>query len=240
MPDHNPHLLARLHGIQQALLVQHLGGRGLPNATIGAERETFLREFLGKVFPSQYRFASGAITDSAGKLSGQIDIAVEYPFLPSFPMPASAERLLLAESVAAVVEVKSDLSGQWNQVEATTRAVRPLRRKWKGTVSLSGGGIGFGGDCETPIPLIAAGYTGHATLDGLRQRMTSTAEESRPDATFVVQSGCFVGFGIEASGALGLYAFCVVLSKLMAAVAAAESDLWAYVAAAPPLMAGGR
>jgi hypothetical protein len=226
----NPHLISRLDGIQKALLAQHAGGKGLPNATIGSERETFLREFLGKVFPSHYRFTSGAITDSTGKLSGQIDIAVEYPFLPSFPMPASGERLMLAESVAAVIEVKSDLGGQWSQVQATIRALRPLRRKWKGTISLTGGRIGLGGDSATPVPVIAVGYTGHSTLDGLKQRLQSTPEAERPDAGFVVQSGCFAGFGIEAFGALGFYAFCIVVSRLTAAVAAAESEVLAYVA----------
>src|SRR2546423_1122598 len=115
MPQ-NTHLINRLQAIQQSLMAQHAGGHHLPNALIGSERETFLREFLQKVFPAHHRFATGAITDSDNRLSGQVDIAVEYPFLPSFPMPGpSHERLLLAESVAAVVEVKSDLSGQWDQ-----------------------------------------------------------------------------------------------------------------------------
>ena len=111
----NPHLVARLTGIQQALMAQHVGGTGLPNAVIGNERETLLREFLQKVFPSHFRFSSGAITDSEGRLTGQIDIAVEYPFIPSFPMPASNDRLILAESVLAAIEVKSNLVSQWNQ-----------------------------------------------------------------------------------------------------------------------------
>ena len=81
----------------------------LPGATVGSERETFLRKFLQKVFPTHRRFATGAITDSQGAISGQVDIAVEYPFAPSFPMPSTDERLLLAESVAIVIEVKSDL-----------------------------------------------------------------------------------------------------------------------------------
>jgi hypothetical protein len=49
---------------------------------------------------------------------------VEYPFLPSFPMPGSHDRLVLAESVLAVIEVKSDLVAQWDQATATIRAVR--------------------------------------------------------------------------------------------------------------------
>jgi hypothetical protein len=226
----NPTLIARLVGIQQALMAQHFGGQGMPNAVIGSERETFLREFLGKVFPSHYRFTTGAITDSNGALSGQVDVAVEYPFLPSFPMPASSERLLLAESIAAVIEVKSDLSSQWRQVQSTIRALRPLRRKWKGTVGLSGGGIQFGGSCETPVPTIAVGYTGYTTIEGLEQRLKTTVDHERPDAALVVQSGCFVGFGFKASGPLGIYALCIVLSQLTAAIAAAEADLLLYVA----------
>src|SRR6266853_1533627 len=105
---HNPHLVQRLQAIQQALLAQRAAGVGLPAAVAGGERETFLGEFLQKVFPSHRRFATGAITDSSGRLSGQVDIAIEFGLVPSFPMPASEERLLLAESVAMVIEVKSN------------------------------------------------------------------------------------------------------------------------------------
>ena len=98
MPD-NPHLLQRLTAIQQALMAQHFGGKGLPNATAGSERETFLRGFLQQLFPAHRRFATGAITDSTGAISGQVDIAIEYGYVPSFPMPSTPERLLLAESV---------------------------------------------------------------------------------------------------------------------------------------------
>ena len=74
----NSHLVQRLTGIQSALMAQHIAGRGLPNAMIGSERETFLREFLQKLFPAHRRFAPGTITDSTGRLTGQVDIAVEY------------------------------------------------------------------------------------------------------------------------------------------------------------------
>ena len=95
-------------------MTQHSAGRGLPNAMAGNERETFLREFLQQLFPSHRRFSTGAITDSTGNITGQVDIAVEYGFVPSFPMPSTTERLLLAESVALVIEVKSNLDDQSN------------------------------------------------------------------------------------------------------------------------------
>ncbi|MFB2835326.1 DUF6602 domain-containing protein [Floridanema evergladense] len=72
----NPHLLQRLTAFQQALMAQRASSIGLPTAVAGSERETFLREFLKKVFPAHRRFTSGVITDAEGYLSGQVDIAV--------------------------------------------------------------------------------------------------------------------------------------------------------------------
>ena len=188
-------------------MAQHIGGVEMPNAVKGSERETFLREFLQKVFPSHYRFTGGAITDAAGRISGQIDIAIEYPFIPSFPMPASHERLLLAESVLAAIEVKSNLVDQWNQVTDTVHAIKQLQREMAALMA-------FGRPPSTRIPCVAVGYKGHNTIEGLRERLASTPEERQPDAALVIESGCFEGFGIWATGAAGLYALCVALIRL--------------------------
>src|SRR5262249_49094612 len=51
---------------------------------------------------------------------------------PSLPQISGKERLYLAESVAAVIEVKSNLSSQWEEVEKTVREVKKLRRPLKG------------------------------------------------------------------------------------------------------------
>ena len=220
MPQ-NQFLIQRLTGIQQALMAQHLGGRGLPNATIGGERETFLREFLQKVFPAHRRFATGAITDSSGKISGQVDVAIEYGFVPSFPMPGTDERLLLAESVAVVLEVKSDLIGQWSQIRETTKKVKTLRRNLNVVMSMGDGPPEW-------IPCIAVGYTGHATIESLQERLDSTPIGERPDAALVIQSGSFVGFGMTATGALGLYGLCLAINVLFTQIGFATPDLTAY------------
>ena len=217
----NAHLVQRLSGIQQTLLAQHASGVGLPDAVVGAEREVLLREFLQRVFPSHRRFTTGAITDSAGGISGQIDIAVEYPFIPSFPMPATEERLMLAESVAVVLEVKSDLSAQWSEVVATTEKVKALRRQMNPTLVI-------GRPPPATIPCIAIGYHGQKTLEGLAQRLNTTPEHRRPDAALVIESGCFVGFGMEATGPVGLYALCVAVNSLFQQLGAAAPDLLAY------------
>jgi len=203
-------------------MAQHSAGRGMPNATSGSERETFLREFLQQVFPAHRRFATGAITDSAGAISGQVDIAVEYGFVPSFPMPSTSERLLLAESVALTIEVKSDLSAQWGQVCETTARVKSLQRDLKPIMTL-------GGQLPASIPCIAVGYTGHSTVQGLTERLATTPDAQRPDGALVIQSGCFSGFGIDASGPLGLYALCHVVNRILTRLAYAAPNLMSYV-----------
>ena len=217
----NDHLVQRLTGIQAALMAQHIGGRGMPNATVGNERETFLREFLQKLFPAHRRFSTGAITDSDGRISGQVDVAVEYGLVPSFPMPGTEERLLLAESVALVIEVKSDLVGQWNQVRETTAKVKALRRNLNVV-------IGMGAGPPKEIPCIAVGYAGHGTLDGLKERLDNTPAGERPDGALVIQSGCFVGFGMTATGALGLYAMCLATNMLFTQIGFASPNLELY------------
>lgn len=135
----NTDLKQRLLGIQKILMAHHEASQGLPSAVTGTEREILVREFLNRVFPMPYRFGSGAVVDSQEMASGQLDIVVEFPFFASFPPPGGGQRLYLAESVACVAEVKSDLAKQWDQVESTTGKVRPVRRHWLGHVQLGEG-----------------------------------------------------------------------------------------------------
>jgi hypothetical protein len=174
------------------------------------------------VFPSNYRFTGGAITDVAGRISGQIDIAVEYPFIPSFPMPASHDRLVLAESVLAAIEVKSDLVAQWNEVTDTVHKVKQLHREMSTLMF-------FDGPLPKQIPCVAIGYRGHKTIEGLRGRLATTPEDRRPDAALVIESGCFAGFGFSATGPAGLYALCVALIRFATHLHAAATDMIRYV-----------
>lgn len=109
----NRYILQRLTGLQSILKGVHQSSVGLSSATMGQERAAFIDEFLAKVLPPIYRFGTGDATDAAGARSGQLDVVVEYPFAPSLPIVGAGQsRLYLAESIAAAIEVKSDLSGQ--------------------------------------------------------------------------------------------------------------------------------
>jgi len=222
MTQANPYLLQRLTAIQQSLMAQRAGAIGLPSAVAGNERETFLRDFLQKVFPAHRRFTSGVITDAEGNLSGQVDIAVEYGFSPSFPMPGTEERLLLAESIALVIEVKSDLVSQWSEVQKTTEKVKVLKRALEGVTIV-------GDDPPaSSIPVIAVGYKGHSTIEGLSKRLESTPLECRPDGALVIDSGCFVGLGMTTSGSLGLYALALGIDALLRHLITSRPNLARY------------
>ena len=204
----------------------------MPSAVKGDERETFVSEFLKQLFPPPYRFGAGAITDSTGACSGQLDVVVEYPFLPSFPMPGGTQRLYLAESVALVIEVKSNLTSQWSQIESSVAKLKPLRRKWTGSTALIGGSIMFGQPSDSPVPYIAVGYTGYRDPESLKAKLDATPEDRRPDGALVIDSGAFVGPCCAAGGPLGLFGFLFDLTMLIRQVTSAEADLSTYVATA--------
>lgn len=152
----------------------------MSSATKGRERELFVNEFLSKVFPPHFRFGSGDITDGSDARSGQVDLVVELPFFfPSFPIPGGAPRLYLAEGVAAAIEVKSDLSAQWDDVMRTTAAIKVLVPKRVRTLLI-------GRLLPPTIPVVAVGYAGYTTVDGLAKRMLNTPDGQRPDVALVL------------------------------------------------------
>lgn len=79
------------------------------------------------------------------------------------------------------------------------------------------------------IPVIAVGYHGFKDLDRLKRRLGGVSALYRPNAVFVVDPGLFHGFGLSASGALSLYALCMVISRLSSDLSTTRPDLGAYV-----------
>jgi hypothetical protein len=186
-------------GIQAQLIGLHGGGATMSSATKGTEREDFTSKFLEEVMPPSYRFGDGDISDQNGKKSGQLEIVVEYPFLPSLPMVGGSTRLYLAEGVAAVIEVKSSLDAQWKEVEETAMAVKRLERKFGATVSM------MGPQPQPQIPFFAVGYTGWKKLDTIKSKL----ENKNIDGVLIIENGMFVSNenyqGITAKGPWALW-----------------------------------
>lgn len=213
----NEHVRSRIKGIQDSLLATYRGGVGMPTAMVGGERELVLHGLLRETLPPIYRFGQGAITDATGQLTGQVDLVMELPFGPSLPMPAGSHRLYLAESVAAVVEIKSDLSSQWGEVEQTVGRVRRLARDLRQTQ-----GLALESSPEPDkriadiqgIPCYVVGFRGHATVDGLRRRLEETVPAARPHGALVIESGAFVGVTGCGIGEEGVYRLIAELAEV--------------------------
>ncbi len=206
-------LQERLAGIQKSLVALYESGSAMSAASRGREREHFIESFLSRVLPPGYRFGTGDAIDSNGHRSGQLDVVVEFTFLPSVPALGAGPRLYLAEGVAAVVEVKSDLSKQWAEVEATASALHPLQRVFQAP------GFTPYGPPPTQIPLFAVGYTGWKQLDTVMER----ANLGVVDGVLVIDRGLFSTSktfpnGLYVEGSLSLWGFICALHVATTAI----------------------
>ena len=155
-----------------------------------------------------------------------MDIAIEQPFSPSFPLPGDkSTRMLLAESVAAVVEVKSNVTAQWNQMCDTVAKVRSLRRSYDMTMTI-------GSPRLSTIPCVAVGYKGFGSSEAIASKLERTDELRRPDAVLCIESGAFVGPRATATGWYGIFALCAQLNEWMRGLMSATFDMYGYLGTA--------
>ena len=221
----NTYVVQRLAGIQAILMGVHSASVPMSSSSRGAEREAFVERFLGDVLPPIYRFGSGDATDANGHRSGQLDVVVEYPVAPSLPGVSGpqATRLYLAESIAAVIEVKSDVSRQWSEVLKTASQLSPLKRSFGATMTMGGFALS-----ET-VPLFVASYVGWKNLDTLKVNLSKATEVA---GVLVIDQGLFVSSpsygGIEATGPLALWGLISVLHLITNALQAASTNPLPY------------
>jgi len=127
----------------------------------------------------------------------------------------------MAEGVVAVLEVKSDISAQWSEIEATVNRVKQLCRHY-------GPGIFRGGLPSPQIPVFAVGYTGYKSIQTIKRRLASTAGFLRPEGVLVLEPGVFVSKNLEATGPLALYGLIAEINALCIRLVSVVPDLFAY------------
>jgi hypothetical protein len=191
----NEHVLQRLIGLQGILKGVRDGSATLSASSKGREREAFIGKFLAEVLPPIYRFGAGDATDSTGQRSGQLDVVVEYPFSPSLPNVLSpTSRLYLAESIAAVIEVKSDAAAQWEEAVSTAKQLAPLKRVFGAIMTTDY-------FPEETIPLFVVGYTGWSKVETLEKHL---AENPEVTGILIIEPSLFVANRFNATGPLAL------------------------------------
>ena len=172
-------VLGRLKSIVETLLAAHRGGADVSPASKGREREVFINMVLGNIISQPFRIGSGEIVDQNDQLSGQVDIVIEYTNTLSFPsVYPHSERLYLAESICAVVEVKSNVAAQWAEARQKAEKINALSRK-VGVTAYTG--------FRPPdkIPVFVVGYDGWVNATTARNNL----DECNKTSTIV--SGIF-------------------------------------------------
>lgn len=202
----------------------HQANATMSNTTKGAEREAFISQFLQNVLPPIYRFGTGDATDVNGNRSGQLDVVVEYPFGPSLPAVggSASTRLYLAETVAAVVEVKSSLPAQMAEALYTLKQLSPLRRSYGSTMS-------YGSLSRETIPFFVATYKGWKTVETVRQHVD---DNPGIEGILVLDNQIFVSSvqlgSIQATGPLALLGLIHCLHRVTNSLQSASTSPIAY------------
>jgi len=172
----NIHIQQRIQGIYHSLTSAFEAGALLSSASKGFEREAFISLFLREVLPPIYRFGTGDITDAEitndkARKSGQIDIVIEMPWAPSFPLHAGVgARLYPAEAVGTAIEVKSNIETQWAEVLQTAKKLAILRQQLGG-ISVDGDALEVHNTSYEPIPFYAVGYEGWKTKETILRHL---------------------------------------------------------------------
>ncbi|WP_394847350.1 hypothetical protein LZC95_07780 [Pendulispora brunnea] len=165
----HPRLIRFFNGAVDELRGAYTKSEGSPTACMGSLREEGIRRAIEHSLPSVARLYSGEIIDPYGGQSGQLDGIVVHATGSALATAPNDVRIALAEGVLAILESKSDIGGQWDEILRTLAKVRALRRH----DGAPQGGIMVGQadeSAEVHIPFIVMGRTGWKMPDTLRDK----------------------------------------------------------------------
>jgi hypothetical protein len=220
-------VLQRLEALRGALMAGHSGGVGASSHSMGQDRELFINLVLSNIISLPFRIGSGDIVDSKNNMSRQCDIVIEYMNTLSFPniFPSSA-RLYLAESVCAVIEVKSTLSNQWPKVVESATKLHSLERH--------GGTVASFTPPPEKIPFFAVGYVGWKSMQSASDALAVVNKDRdlisgvlQLEPCFYVGGGQYKPHSFE--GTSGLYGLLLSLEELTSNIIASKPFFSAYV-----------
>lgn len=168
------------------------------NVTKGTLREIFLKEFLKPILPHDIGVVSGEIIDSYGNRSGQVDCILIDKTLPQLYLGSPDHLIVLAESVLATIEIKSNLTGdELSDSLISSYKIKCLKKR--GVQCYTKGSVSITISPAWPIATFVFAYRG-ATLRTLLDRVTLFCENySSPkpiEASEVPESICVLDKGL--------------------------------------------
>lgn len=154
----HPRIESFFTGAVDELLAAYRKSEGSAAANKGSTREEAVRKAIMHSLPATARLYDGEIIDPFGGQSGQLDGIVVAATGAALATSPTEPRVVLAEGALGVVESKSDIGAQWDEVKLTWDKLRVLRR-YKGSPA----GAWFGGGphpSDHAFPLLIVGRRG--------------------------------------------------------------------------------
>ncbi|WBF43754.1 DUF6602 domain-containing protein [Serratia rubidaea] len=247
----NKVLYERLGSVLDMMNANYRGVGSSPSAVKGSARSEFINSYLKNVIPQGLRITtSGEVIDSLGNATGELDIIIENGHFPNIPIVGNdSARLFFAEGVAAVIEVKSDLKGQWNEAVSTGTKLGFITRNFGNTnVSNYKGAqmVILNTEFNNPnlpkvkmppetrllkkIPYFVVGYTGWEKFETLNEKLESNKDVIsgilQLDKGFFVSGECFKG--VHVSGPLSLLALINAIYESYSYIKSTNADLISY------------
>jgi uncharacterized protein DUF6602 len=219
----------RIVSIVDVLRAAHAGSRDISSSSKGRERELFINMVLGNIISQPFRVGSGDIVDRNDNKSGQVDVVIEYSNTLSFPsIYPHSERLYLAESICAVVEVKSNLATQWIEAVKKAQSIFCLDRK--------PGVIGYvGGRPPNKIPVFIVGYEGWANAETARANLETCNQQGVVvSGVLQLQPSYYIGAqpdyaGLSFTDERGLFGFLLSIEHLTSSMLGSKPPFMAYM-----------
>ncbi|WP_295193383.1 DUF6602 domain-containing protein [uncultured Brevundimonas sp.] len=180
-------LKARLERISANMKEAYRDSASYVSPVTGREREVFVHAFLEKILPPSMRVGAGVITDARGVTTGQLDVVVELPLSVSFPI-VGENRHYVADTVGAVIEVKSDLTKQWSEVKAKAADLLRLGR-------FSPGPDEVFSSHDYRVPLFVVAFKGPKTRKTLESYLSQMRRGDWPAVVYVVESDLLISQG---------------------------------------------
>ncbi|AZD91775.1 MULTISPECIES: DUF6602 domain-containing protein [Pseudomonas] len=220
-------LLNNIETLKENLMLGHKQSQKYPSTVIGNERELIIESLLARVLPHNIRYGSGVIMDGYGKTTGQIDIVLECEQSFSLPITSGKQRLYFADTVAAAIEVKSDLRKQKVEAFAQSHAVQQLQRKKSKEKFI------FRNEYLVPSYIIAFKGPDKDTIAKWLFEECREKNQHYPTGILCLEPAYFFSFepsgNFEASGDSAVFAFLCSLSNWLSFNRDSRFDIKSYV-----------
>jgi hypothetical protein len=184
----HPRIASFFTGAVDELLAAYRKSEGSAAANKGSLREEAVKRAIMHSLPATARLYDGEIVDPFGGQSGQLDGIVVAATGAALATSPTDPRVVLAEAALGVIESKSDIGAQWDEVKLTWNKLRVLRRYKGNPAGAWHGGGPHPSDHAFPLLIVGRfGWQKNTTLRDKAKELFDAFGDGYPPPVLVAQ-----------------------------------------------------